>query len=96
MTEAEKIARSYFIAMCEEQDWISLPTGCALDGDELRALAVRMATSVTKSHVMLGVLNGPGNGTVKLRQLLARTWAAGYKAGSATGVPRETSQEETP
>jgi hypothetical protein len=96
---AGDIAFSYFDAMLDGQDWISLPPGCPVERDELHAMACAVAVAVTRSSFMLDLLNGPGSKAALLRDLLARMWAAGYKAGSATttahgkgDVPRETKE----
>lgn len=82
-TPNEDIARSYFIAMQEGQDWMSLPPASPFTAPELRLLADLMATATTNSSVMLEVINGTGSYTTRLRHLLTRVWAAGAKSGVA-------------
>src|SRR5574341_1962308 len=83
-TPNEEIARSYFIAMGEGQDWLSLPPAAPFTAPELRLLADLMADATTRSgRFMLETLNGPGDIVTRLRHLLARTWAAGAKSGVA-------------
>ncbi len=79
----EEIARSYFIAMAEGQDWVSLPPASPFTARELRLLADLMATATVNSPTMLDVINGTGSYISRLHRLLTRTWAAGAKSGVA-------------
>jgi len=103
MTESvDDIAFSYFEAMLEGQDWISLPPSCPVDGAELQVTARTMAAAVTLSTLLIDMVNGPGGKGEKLEDLLSRVWAAGFKSGSAAtaslgrdNVPRETKEGES-
>lgn len=79
----EEIARSYYLAMGEGQDWMSLPPASPFTAPELRLLAELMASATTNGSIMLEVINGTGSYSARLRHLLARVWAAGAKSGVA-------------
>ena len=93
-TPNEDIARSYYLAMGEGQDWMSLPPASPFTAPELRLIAELMSDATLRSPAMLDLVNGTGSYTIRLRHLLARVWAAGAKSGVAmahlAATPKDT------